>query len=333
MAQPLLRILKQKHDCAIDVVGPEWSQDLVSRISEVRQGYKLKAQHGQLALKLRWQLGQILAANNYAAAYVLPNSLKSVLVPAFAGIPKRIGWRGEWRFYWLNDIRLLNAKRYPLMRQRYAALAYPYDFELDSIEIPRPELSYKPDQGWQLLNSLNLNGARRVLAIAPGAAFGAAKRWPVAYFAEVVSWAIGNDWGVVCLGSGQESELAQTIKNILGASERSSFVDLCGQTSLAQVIDLLSVVDKLVSNDSGLMHIACAVGLAPVVIYGPTDAGHTPPAHPEAQILENKNLDCRPCHKRECPLQHHDCMRKLPPDMVIDLLRVSSGTVGASPTA
>ena len=325
MAQPLLRILKHKHDCAIDVVGPEWSQDLVSRIGEVRQGYKLKAEHGQLALKLRWQLGQLLATNNYQAAYVLPNSLKSVLVPAFAGIPRRIGWRGEWRFYWLNDIRLLNTKRYPLMRQRYAALAYPYDFDLDAIEIPRPALSYKPDQGRQLLDSLNLAAERRVLAIAPGAAFGAAKRWPITYFAELSSWALSQGWGVVCLGSGKESELAQSIENNLSESERSSFANLCGQTSLAQVIDLLSVVDKLVSNDSGLMHVACAVGLAPIVIYGPTDAGHTPPAHPEAQILENKNLACRPCHKRNCPLQHHDCMRKLPPEMVINLLQAAPG--------
>ena len=320
MAQPLLSILKLKQRCAIDVLGPEWSQDLVARISEVRQGYTLRSVHGRLALRQRWQIAQVLAANNYHSVYVLPNSLKSVLVPAFAGIPRRIGWRGEWRFYWLNDIRLLDKRRYPLMHHRYAALAYPYDFELSTVSVPAPALSCNKSQAQQLLDEFDLRGTK-LLAIAPGAAFGAAKRWPEAYFAKLSSWAIAQGWRVLCLGSQAESALASSIKSAIEVDRRHGFVDLCGQTTLGQAIDLLSVVDKVVTNDSGLMHIACAVGSAPIAIYGPTDSRHTPPLHPHATILEHQDLDCRPCHKRDCPLQHHQCMRALKPDMVIELLQ------------
>ena len=324
MAQPLLQLLKQQHNCALDVVAPAWSQGLIERIKEIRQGYKLNCSHGELALRQRWQLAQILRANNYQRAYVLPNSLKSALIPAFAGIGRRVGWRGEWRFYWLNDIRLLSKRRYRLMYQRYAALAFPYDFGLSQAHIPYPKLSSKPEHSTTVCKQLGLELNRQILAIAPGAAYGPSKRWPLEYFVELSIWACQQGWQVLCLGSESEAELGRAWLQALSAAQRGQCRNLCGQTSLPQVIDLLAVVDKLVANDSGLMHVYCALGKAPVVFYGPTDCEHTPPLHPQAQIIQNESLHCRPCHQRECPLKHHKCMRSIEPQQVMSLLNTMS---------
>ena len=319
MAQPLLQLL-QSQGWELDALAPAWTQPLIERIPQLRAGYKLGAEHGELALRRRWRLGRLLAANNYGAAYVLPNSLKSALVPAFAGIARRVGWRGEWRFYWLNDIRLLDQRRYPLMYQRYAALAFAPGQDLAEVELPRPQLRSEPERARAWLEEQSMANAGKLLALAPGAAYGPSKRWPLAYFAEVANWALRAGWRVICLGGPEERALGQELGQAIATELRSAWLDCCGRIRLDLSLDLLSVADALVANDSGLAHVAAAVDCPPLVLYGPTNAKHTPPLHPEARIVQRDDLDCRPCHRRQCPLGHHDCLRGIAATKVIDLL-------------
>jgi heptosyltransferase-2 len=318
MAQSLFKQLKSSRpDASIDVLAPLWSQSLLARMPEVSESIVMSIGHGKLNLVERYALGKKLRQNNYNQAIVLPNSFKSALIPFFANIPLRTGWRGEMRWLILNDVRHLDKDRYPLEAQRYAALAVLAD---ENKELIRPSLFFSTDTQNAVLKKLELSRPTKpVLAICPGAEYGPAKRWPEEYYATIAASKLAEGWDVWILGSAKDSAVTEKILQQTG----QRCVNLTGNTSLLDAIDLLSLADAVVSNDSGLMHVAAAVQKPVIALYGPTSPNYTPPLHERAVILK-KDLPCQPCHQRECPLKHHRCMRELAPAIVLKAISESA---------
>jgi len=319
MAQTLFTSLKQRHpDCRIDVLAPAWSRPLLERMPEVSGAIAMPVGHGKLALPQRWALAQQLRQQAYDEAYVLPNSLKSALIPAFAGIPLRVGWRGEMRFGLLNDIRLLDKERYPLMIERFIALAYPEGKALPA-ELPRPHLQVDEAALLALRDKFSIDLTRPVLALCPGAEFGPAKRWPEAHYQQVALAMLERGWQVWLLGSASDAAVGDSIASAIEAKNAAHIRNLAGQTELSEAIDLLAMATAVVSNDSGLMHISAALGRPLVVVYGSTSPGFTPPLGDCVEVL-SVPVDCGPCFQRECPRGDVKCLQELEPERVISAL-------------
>ncbi|WP_413043028.1 lipopolysaccharide heptosyltransferase II [Pseudomonas sp. YJ42] len=318
MAQTLFVCLKQRHpDCQIDVLAPEWSRPILERMPEVRQALSFPVGHGVLDMTTRRNIAQSLRGQ-YQQAILLPNSLKSALVPFFAGIPKRTGWRGEMRFGLLNDMRKLDKQRYPLMIERFMALAFEPGAELPK-PYPRPSLRIDAESRDAALVRFDLSMDRPVLALCPGAEFGESKRWPTEHFAEVAEAKIREGWQVWLFGSKNDHAVGEDIRQRLIPGLREEARNLAGETSLAEAIDLLSCAEAVVSNDSGLMHVAAALGRPLVSVYGSTSPAFTPPLSDQVEVVR-LGLDCSPCFERTCRFGHNNCMRELGPRSVIDAL-------------
>lgn len=311
MAQVLFKLLKQQRPAAtLTVLAPDWSRPMLERMPEVDTALSLPFGHGELRLGERLTQGRALAGQ-YDQVIVLPNSLKSALLPFFAGIPRRTGWRGEWRYGLLNDVRPLDKTRYPLMIQRFAALAYARGATLPE-SLPWPELIVQPETAAAALAKHGLNTDAPVLALCPGAEFGPAKRWPERHYAETARHYLARGWQVWLFGSAKDTPVAEAIAGAAGGACRV----LTGRTSLAEAIDLLSLASLVVSNDSGLMHVAAAVGRKLVVPYGSSSPAFTPPLSHTVRVL-NLGLSCSPCFQRECPLGHLNCLNQLEPARVL----------------
>jgi len=314
MSQSLYKILKREHPHAlIDVLAPEWTFSMLSRMPEVNQAIPMPIGHGALNLKERYRLAQKLKANKYDQAIVLPNSFKSALIPWLAGIPKRTGWRGEFRYGLLNDIRKLDESQYPLMIEQYMALGLPAGALLPLV-YPYPELKISSATQEAVLKKFKPRyRGKPILGISPGAAFGPSKRWPETYFANVAKQKLSEGWDIWLFGAKDDAPLIEVIQSVT-QNQCESFA---GKTELAETIDLVSLTSGLVTNDSGLMHIAAALEKPVIAIYGSTSPEFTPPLSKQASVVK-LNLACQPCFQRECPLVHHKCMRDLLPALVID---------------
>ena len=318
MAQTLFQCLKQRHpECQIDVLAPEWSRPLLERMPEVRAALSFPLGHGALELATRRRIGKSLAGQ-YDQAILLPNSLKSALVPFFAGIKQRTGWRGEFRYGLLNDVRTLDKERYPLMIERFMALAYDKNAELPR-PYPKPSLQIDSATRDAALSKFGLALDRPVLALCPGAEFGESKRWPAEHYAQVADARIREGWQVWLFGSQKDHPVGETIRENLIPGLREESVNLSGQTSLAEAIDLLSCADSVVSNDSGLMHVAAALNRPLVAVYGSTSPAFIPPLADEVEVVQ-LGIECSPCFDRTCRFGHYNCMRLLEPGAVIQAL-------------
>ncbi len=323
MAHSLVQVLKERHrDTPIDVLAPGWSRPLLARMPGVDMAIDMPVGHGELAIGKRMRLGQSLRGR-YRQAIVLPNSLKSALVPFFAEIPLRTGWRGEMRFWLLNDIRLLMEKRYPLMVQRFNALAFASDFD-KPIPAPFPRLVVDSAAVPALLARFGLDTGRPILALCPGAEFGPAKRWPESHFGAVAAAMVARGWQVWVFGSANDRAVAESVVRHAGAAGEHCRI-LAGETELAEAIDLLSQASAVVSNDSGLMHVAAALRRPLVVLYGPTSPGFTPPLAEAVEVLSIP-VACGPCFQRECPKKpgsdaHRKCLVEIGPDRVLTALQ------------
>ncbi|MBD3736241.1 MAG: lipopolysaccharide heptosyltransferase II [Pseudomonas balearica] len=318
MAQTLFICLKHQHpSCNIDVLAPEWSRPILERMPEVRQALSFPVGHGVLDLATRRRVAQGLRGQ-YQQAILLPNSLKSALVPFLAGIPKRTGWKGEMRYGLLNDLRKLDKARYPLMIERFMALAFEPDAALPQ-PYPHPQLRIETHSRDQALARFGLSLDRPVLALCPGAEFGESKRWPAAHFAEVAERKIREGWQVWLFGSKNDHPVGQDIVQRLIPGLREEVVNLAGETSLAEAIDLLSCADAVVSNDSGLMHVSAALGRPLVAVYGSTSPAFTPPLSDRVETVR-LGLECSPCFDRACRFGHNNCMRELLPEQVVEAL-------------
>lgn len=303
---------------AIDVLAPGWSRPLLERMPEVRRAIDLPFQHGELNLWGRYRLGRSLRKEGYEQVIVLPNSFKSALLTLFVRVGRRTGWRGEARGLVLSDVRDLDKDALPLMVQRFVALGRA-DTEPLPTPLPRPRLVTAADSVNQAVAALQLTRHRPVLVICPGAEFGDAKQWPAQHYASVCARLIATGWQVWILGSKKDNDVAREILNTLGASEREACHDLTGRTTLAQAIDLMSLAKAVVSNDSGLMHVAAALGRPVVAMYGSSSADFTPPLTDQVQLL-SIDIDCRPCFERVCPLGHKRCLVDLSPDLALSAL-------------
>lgn len=324
MAQTLFECLRQRHPgCNIDVLAPDWSRPILERMPEVRQALSFPLGHGVLDLAARRKIGKALAGQ-YDQAILLPNSLKSALVPFFAGIPKRTGWKGEMRYGLLNDIRTLDKQRYPLMIERFMALAYEPDAVLPT-PYPRPRLQIDPVSRETALAKFGLSLEHPLLALCPGAEFGEAKRWPAEHYAQVAEQRIRQGWQVWLFGSKSDQPGGDEIRNRLIPGLREECVNLAGKTSMAEAIDLLSSASAVVSNDSGLMHVAAALNRPLVAVYGSTSPQFTPPLADQVDIVR-LGLDCSPCFERTCRFGHYNCLRELKPQPVLEALDRLHGT-------
>jgi heptosyltransferase II len=312
MAQTLFLLLKHRHgpECQIDVLAPDWTRALLSRMPQVGRSIDMPLKHGELGLVKRFQLGKQLRASHYDQAIVLPNSFKSALVPFFARIPVRTGWMRECRYGLLNDWRPLDKHRYPLMIERFMALALPKKTPLEK-PYPCPQLVIDEKTQQSSIEKHQLNLTAPILACCIGAEFGPSKRWSPEYFADIAVRYIKQGYQVWLFGSPKEREIAAQIQGIT----KNACVDLTGKTSLAEAIDLLALSQKVLANDSGLMHIACALQKPTVAIYGSTSPAFTPPLGKQTTISQ-LNLPCQPCFKRVCPLGHGRCLKALTPDIV-----------------
>jgi heptosyltransferase-2 len=311
-AEPLFMRLRQYHPQAkIDVMAPPYVAAVLRRMPEVDGILDNPFGHGALKLRERWRLGRLLSAKGYDAVYVLPNSLKSALVPFFAGIPKRVGFKGEMRLGLLNVVHHLDKERLPLQVQRYAQLAEAPGAPLPE-PLPNPRLRADPDAVRATLAALGLAATPAPVVFCPGAEYGPAKRWPSAHFAALARLLAAQGRPVWLVGSKKDQQGGEEIAALaMGAA-----LNLCGRTNLDQAIDLIGAAAIVVSNDSGLMHVAAALDRPLLALFGSSSPGYTPPLSEHAKVL-SLNLECSPCFKRECPLGHLKCLNDLTPAMVL----------------
>lgn len=322
LAQSLFKTLKLNNpDCQIDVAAPTWTLPLLDRMPEVREAIPLPFRHGELALAARYRLGRSLRGRGYQRSVILTNSFKSA-IPAFAaGIPLRSGYLGEMRYGLLNDIHLLDKRLLPQTVQRFVALAglrTDQPRSQGALMIPQPALQIDPLQVIQAMQQHRIPdiSGQKVLGLCPGAEYGEAKRWPAEYYAEVANHALSQGWQVWLFGSGKESEITGQINQL----SQQRCLDLGGKTSLGEAIDLMSLTDQIVCNDSGLMHVAAALGKSMVAVFGSSDPRHTPPISAQATILK-LDMACSPCFQRTCPLGHLRCLKEIKPEMVLAALQ------------
>ena len=315
MAQALYKLLRHQSPAAeIHVVAPPWSLPVLERMPEVARGIELAVGHGELGLGRRLALGRRLRRERYGRAVVLPRSAKAALVPWFARVPRRTGFRGEWRYGLLNDVRRLDARLDQTVKRFVALGQAPGEAPHD--ELPpelRPRL--RSDAG-NLARLRALHGLRAGVpfaALMPGAEFGPAKRWPAAHFGAVATALAQSGTDVVVLGSAKERSIGEEVA-ALAATTRVR--NLCGATSLADVVDLFAAADVAVSNDSGLLHVAAAAGAPVVALYGSSSPKFTPPLTESAASV-SLELECSPCFARECPLKHLRCLNDLSPGTVL----------------
>lgn len=304
MAQTLLVALRQTQPgVPIDMAGPRALEALGARMPELRRWIEAPFAPGGLALAGRWRLAAGLRGG-YQAAYVLPGSWKSALVPFLARVPRRVGYRGEWRYGLLTDCRRLPREARRKTAQAFFALA-------DGGRFTPPSLRVDAANRDALLARHGLHGAAPFVAMMPGAEFGPAKRWPATHYAALARMLMARGARVALLGSAGDAPTGAAI-----ATLAPGVVDLCGRTAIADAVDLLAAARLAVSNDSGLMHIAAAVGTPVIGLYGSTSPDDTPPLTSRSALL-SRRLACSPCHARICPLGHQDCLEGLPASDVL----------------
>lgn len=312
LAQPLFaRLREARPGERIDALAPPWTAPVLGRMPEIDEVIPVPIDHGELKLGARWHLGRRLKERDFDRALVLPNSWKSALIPFFAAIPERIGYVGEARYGLLNVVHRLDEKALPLMAERYAALA---ENPGEPPQRPLPRVHLRVDEANLIINigRLGLDRSRPVVAMCPGAEFGPAKRWPTGHFAALALMLQQRGNAIWLFGSQKDKPIADRIV----AQSGDACINLCGRTNLASAIDLLSVASCVVTNDSGLMHVAAGVGRPIVALYGPTSPAHTPPLSKHARLI-SLDLECSPCYQRECPLGHFRCMNDLVPSRVM----------------
>ena len=284
MAQSLYKLILQETKNKIDVLAPQWTLGVLDRMKEVETSICSPFDHGEFKFCKRVEFGRSMESRSYDQAIILTNSLKSALIPYFSKIPKRTGWLGEMRYGLINDIRKFDRTKDTLMIEKFAVLAD--DISDKNIKIPWPSLSINPDNLLRLSNNFSFDIERKTLSICPGAEFGPSKRWPTHYFAEVVLNYLSKDWQVFILGSSKDVKISSEIKEKVPAQYHQNLFNFTGSTKIVDAIDILSNSNLVLTNDSGLMHIAAAVDSKLLALYGPTSPEFTPPLSKKAKIIK-----------------------------------------------
>jgi len=323
MTQPLLANLKTLYpESRIDVLASHWVAPIFRACPQVHEVIEAKFEHKQLQWGLRKQLAKELEIKKYQVCFVLPNSFKSALIPWLANIPFRIGYRGEMRFGLIN-LALDNPSKQnrPPMVEHYLALSQLLNEELLPSREQVPKLNVSPFAKQTVENKFQGSNIKSdsIYVMCPGAEYGPSKRWPTEYFAILAQRLIAEntDNQVILLGSKGDDIFGQQI--LAQAEQKSRIHNWCGNTTLDEAIALIGMSKAVISNDSGLMHIAAALKVPQVAIFGSSDPAHTPPLSDKAKVIW-LNMSCSPCHKRECPLGHLRCLNDILPQQVFATL-------------
>ena len=329
LAQPLLRRLHDRlGSVRLDALAPAWCAPLLERMPEIEEVIASPFAHGELKLRARWKLGRELAQRHYDQVIVLPNSFKSALIPFFANIPLRAGYAGELRYGLLNLVHTLDAAKLPLMAERYAQLAEKPGAELQR-PLPQVRLQVDPVNTARTTARFNLDRSRPIAVFCPGAEYGPAKRWPAQHFAALARTLAERGHAVWLIGSAKDAAVGEEIC----AQSDGACINLCGQTDLASAVDLIACARLVVSNDSGLMHVAAALGKQLIALYGSSSPAHTPPlslsSQPGSARIVKLDIECSPCYARNCPLGHFKCMNDLVPAKVLADIDALSDMAGA----
>lgn len=315
MAQSLFKTLKARDpQCSIGVLAPAWSQPILARMAEVDEAIALDVGHGEFGWQTRRRVARTLKGR-FERAIILPRSWKSALVPFLAGIPRRTGFTGEQRVVLLNERRRLDKTLLDQTVKRFVALGLPEaETRRGDFAIPHPRLEVDAANLAALTAEHGL-GARPAIAMMPGAEYGPAKQWPLAHFRTLAERLLAEGYEVRVLGGPKDIEAGEAI--VAGLAHAHN---LCGRTRLADAVDLLADCRQAVTNDSGLMHVAAAVGIRVQAVYGSSSPRYTPPLTASASI-HTLALTCSPCFARHCPLGHTNCLNQLGPERLLQALR------------
>lgn len=327
MSHSLYQTLKQQYPhCEIDVLAPNWCKPLLERMPEIRHALTMPIGHGSFALLERYRIGKSLR-HQYDMAIILPNSFKSALIPLFAKISVRRGWKGESRYGLLNDLRA-NKKAYPMMVQRYVALGYDKSAvkKAEDLPIPAPYLRQDPKELQQTLHHfshlLQPTENRAAIGFCPGAEFGPAKRWPHYHYADLANALISQGYAVRIFGSAKDEEVGEQIRQALPLNLQPYCVNFAGKTSLTQAVDLIGDCNAVVTNDSGLMHIAAALKRPLIALYGPTSPQYTPPLSDQAVIIRLIEGGLQKVRtSKDSAEGYHQSLIDISPQMVLEKLQ------------
>ncbi len=316
LAQSLFKTLKAHNpNCVIDVAAPAWTLPLLERMPEVAGKIALPFKHGELAFWQRIAFGKSLKQAGYTQSIILTNSLKSALLPWAAGIKQRTSFLGEMRYGLINDIRALDKAILKKTVERFVFLGLKTNQKLPAA-IPNPQLVTNPQAALATLTKLGISSPQqKVLGLCPGAEYGEAKRWPAEYYAEVANDALNKGWQVWLFGSDKDIAVTNQINQLT----QNRCQNLGGKTKLGEAIDLMALCDTVISNDSGLMHVAAALNIKLIAIFGSSDPYHTPPISSKA-VIQYLGLDCSPCFQRTCPLGHLNCLKQISPTTIANQL-------------
>lgn len=311
MAASLVEVLRLREPGRpVDVLAPPSALPIARLIPGVRRTIPLGLGHGELGLVERWRVGRALKGEGYGKAIILPRAFKAAIAPFAAGIPERVGYRGEGRSPLLTDARSDRARKTARTLDRFVALGMPKGST--TAPPPRPRLML-PDGTMDAANAkFPLAGEGPVLALCPGAEYGSSKRWPAEKYAALARAAVAQGYRVRAMGGPKDAPVAE----IIAAESGVPIDNLAGRTNLIEVAALIAQCDVVVTNDSGLMHVASAFDRRLVAVYGSSSEKMTPPTSPFARIV-SRELSCRPCMKRECPLGTLACLEAISPDEVM----------------
>jgi heptosyltransferase-2 len=309
----VIKLLKARFpERPVDVLSTTLCAPLTDYMPGLRRAIVVDLPRSRIAVKEQLALARRLERENYGSALIMPRTWKSALAPFLARIPERTGFVGEMRFALLNDVRY-GERKLPRMVDRCAALALPAAAALPA-EWPLPELNVAPAETEAWRRQHGLSSDRPAVALAPGAV-GPSKRWPASAYATLARRLIADGFAVWIIGGPEEKPLAA---EIIGDTTAR---DLTGH-DLRNAILALATAAVAVSNDSGLLHVAAALGTPAIGIFGPTSPWHWAPLNALAATIESKTkVECRPCHKPVCRVVHHRCMRDIPPDQVFAAVR------------
>ena len=324
MSEPLLARLAARGE-RLAVAALPWVAPVYLAMPQVAEVIELPLAHGRLDWAERRRIAAALRGR-FDIAYVLPNSIKAGLIPWFAGIPTRVGYHGEGRYLLLNR-SLPNPGGRPPMVAYYSALA-----GTPAASDERPRLAFADEVVDSALQAAGLERGG-YWAFAPGAEYGPAKRWPADHYAELArSLHASSGLPAVLLCVGGEAALGYEI----AAAAPGACRVLAGSIGLVDAMALVAAARGVVTNDSGLMHVAAAFGVPQVAVFGSTSPEHTPPLSPRAQVLWLKDelqLDCAPCFDRVCRYGHTRCLVGVTPQRVEAALSVALETLPSNAAA
>lgn len=297
MSHSLYRLLKNQYfNIKIDVLAQQWCHKILYLMPEVNKVIILPLNHGEISLRKRYIIGKNLKKVGYDIAYILPNSFKSALIPFFAEIKQRIGWRGEMRYGLINDLRKLNTKKLPLMVDRYLALAdrnFISGVKNDKLFFP-PKIAINHFTQNKIKQKFNIVNHNLMIGFCYGAENNLSKCWPHYHYASLAKLLISDGYQIIFLGSNKDLIQSKKIFSLFNDIEKKHCINLSGKTDLIEVSTLISNCNAIVSNDSGLMHIAAALNVPLIALYGPTSPSFTPPITKKAIViqsdLQNKNI-------------------------------------------